>query len=533
VLNFRPRRPREHSNRVAWEYLLWPAWSHRVVAPRVRDRQLNMFQRAVLGLCRTGIQGFETIGEKLAVHSDLAALILIELADLGYIDKHGCPTEKGIQVLSEDTIEAHDLVAGYVFQDPWSGDLWPRFVEQLDYCDLEWEENGFPRLLLGSAGRPKRQGAFMVLPDGKAGVSRPSSASVVAAIAGHRKGIRFADNLAEWDDNFDDAGFIPSVVHIDRVSFIEEEPSPVFLMTYVYLSDGAAGSSDWYACDPFGLGANVRFRRQIEQVMQTTPPLYNVINRLVGRGLHEGLDDQKRWVEQLRRSAELEVEKLLTVNIRTHMAFDRIVDMEFAYQEGNLMGRDCPKSKIQGALRNCLKVIEALFGDVSTRCPLGDIWKRVYTNRVDRKSGARYLAQQQDQKLLRATYEIAAFSVGFKKPIPNSLLGVKPGQVRSVAERGQYWRLRPMVMANILAAQVDETHPLRSVAKDAPNLLQDIEEIARQGGKAGHANSEPTTLDDAEATVKRTYAVIAVLLGLGFLANAETTNLNGENHGKG
>jgi hypothetical protein len=105
----------------SWEYILWPAWAYRVVAPCVRDRQLNMFQRAVLGLCRAGLHEVEAIGKKLAIHEDLAAFVLVELTDLGYIDNYGCTTEQGLQVLTEDAIEAHDMVAGYVFQDPWNG----------------------------------------------------------------------------------------------------------------------------------------------------------------------------------------------------------------------------------------------------------------------------------------------------------------------------------------------------------------------------------------------------------------------------
>ena len=206
VLNFGPRRPREHSKRTSWEYILWPAWAYRVVAPRVRDRQLNMFQRAVLGLCRTGQHDFASIGEKLAIHPDLAAFILVELTDLGYVDGDGLATEPGFRVLSEDAMDVHDMVAGYIFQDPWNGELWPRFVEQLDYCDLEYDESGFPRLLLGSTGKPWRQGAFMVLPTNSPGPTQPSPAKVVSAVSRHRKGMRYADNLTDWDDDFGQPG---------------------------------------------------------------------------------------------------------------------------------------------------------------------------------------------------------------------------------------------------------------------------------------------------------------------------------------
>src|SRR5690606_42085731 len=64
------------------------------------------------------------------------------------------------------TLSLHDAlpISGYVFQVPWSGDLWPRFVESLDYCELEFNENGFPSVLLGTTGKPRRYRTFTVLP---------------------------------------------------------------------------------------------------------------------------------------------------------------------------------------------------------------------------------------------------------------------------------------------------------------------------------------------------------------------------------
>ena len=358
----------------------------------------------------------------------------------------------------------------------------------------------------------------MVLPNGAPTPTQPSPAKVVSAVAGHRKGMRYADDLSEWEDDLGQPGYSPSTVHIDRVSFIEEEPTPVFLMTYLYLTESSPDAGDWHVCDPFGLGESVRLRRRIEQVMLKESKLYNVVDRLVGRGIHEGLEDQRRWLEQLRTSAELEVEKRLSVNIRTHAAFSQIVDMEFANQEVSLLGKDCLKSKIHSALRACLKCLEAIFGGMVRRHPLGDVWKRVYVSRSQSRLETR-LVQQQDRAWLEATYRAAATAVGFAEPIPESLLNIKPGHIRSVAEFGEQWRLRPLVMASILSAQTTTPHPLRAAAGAAPGLLRDIDEIARQGGKAGHADGDQGTISDVSTTVELTYTVVSILSGLG--ADAE------------
>jgi len=515
VLNFGPRKSKEHANRISWEYILWPAWAYRVVAPRVRDREFNMFQRAILGLARAGLHTADAISIKLGIHRDLVALILLELANRGYVDQDGCPTDQGIQAVIDDSIEAHDLVVGYVFQDPWNGELWPRFVEQLNYCDLEFDESGFPKLILGSKGKPRRQGAFMVLPGDAPFLMRPSPASIIAAVSGQRKGMRYADNLVDWEDELRETDYSLSAIHINRVSFVEEEPAPVFLMTYLYLTNDSGGNTDWYACDPFGLGCSVWLRRRVEYVVQTIPPFFELINRMVGRGVQEGIQDQKQWVEQLKISATLEVERRLNVNFRSHPAFNHVVNMEFERQEVALLGHDCPESKLHTTLRICLKVMESMFASITDRFPLDDIWKRVYAARTKTQTGEIYYVPQQDRKWVEATFQTAASSIGFQDPMPEAMLGVKPGHIRSVAEYKEYWRLRPLVMATIMAAQLTPNHPLWVAAKINSRLIHDVEEIARQGGRAGHANEVMVTLDEVDRTVELAYAVISVLLGFG------------------
>jgi len=461
----------------------------------------------------------EPIGIKLSIHTDLAAFILVELTELEYVDSNGQPTSQGLKVLSEDSIEAHDMVTGYVFQDPWNGDLWPRFVERLDYCELEFDESDFPKLLLGTKGGLKRQGAFMVLPGNTPLPGRPTPASVVAAISGHRKGLRFRDNLADPDDGIDYSQSTISHAHFVRVAFIEEEPTPVFLMTYLYLPADSSGDTDWYACDPFGLGISVRLRRKVEQIMQTMPSLYDVVNRMVGRGVYDGLEEQKRWIDQLRVMARLEVERRMTVNIRSFSAFDQITDMEFANQEVLLLGQDCPESKFKHALRLCSAALEASFGAYTEKYPLGDVWKRVYVNRYNRRTGKQYLAQQQDKELLKAIYETAFGDVGFGGRIPDSLLNVRPGHIRSVAEHGEqeHWRLRPLLMALVLSAHQNIDHPLRQVATIYPTILTDLDQVAMVGGWGGHSskNKFHVSYEDFQRTVDLTYSILSAITGFG------------------
>jgi len=523
VLNFGPRHHARWSSR---QFLLWPAWAYRVVAPRVRQRRLNVLQRAVMGLCRAGLPQAEVLAQNLSVHTDLAAFIVAELTDLGHLDSDGLPTEHGLHVLEEDSIETQEMVAGYVFQDPWNGDLWPRFAEHLDYCELEYNDDGFPALMLGTTGKPRRYRAFTVLPRSAVVPATPSASAVVEAVARHRKGMRFNDAQENDDEPIGD--FVASGVQIRRVSFVEEEPKPVFLTTYLYVPESDAGAMDWYACDPFGLGQSVRLRRRVEAVMHEVPALFGVVNDLVGQTLHAGYEDQRRWLEAIQLQAGLEVDRRLTVNIRSHAAFDLLLAMEAARHEVRSLGRDCPERKINEVLRAGVKVLEAVFSSMAVTHPFGGVWKRVYVERVDGRSGRRRLVQQRDGGLLAALYESAIRSVGFAAPVPQSLLNVKPGQVRSVADYGDHWRLRPLVTATALLADRDPAHPLREAARREPQLLMVVDEIANLGGSAGHANSAKVTIDDAEEQVEKVYAVVSTLVGLaGAESNVSTETAGG------
>ena len=530
VLNFGPRH---HVRRKpSPEYLLWPAWAYRVVAPRVRERQLNVLQRAVLGLCRAGAFRAEVIAENLSIDIKLAAFILAEIGSLGYLDTHGGPTDKGLRILDDDAIKTYEMVTGYVFQDPWSGDLWPRFVEKLDYSELEHGDGEFPALLLGPTGKPRRQWAFMVLPKDVPAPVTPSPRAIVEAVSRHRKGLRHKD-VEEPDDGEDGSGsFAASGVEIDRVSFIQKEPQPVFLTTYLYVPESAEGETDWYACDPFGLGRSVRLRRRVETVMQDKrmKGLYQVVNRLMGKALEVDYAEQRNWLESLELQAGLEVERRLTVDVRNHSVFDQVVAMESARQEVLLLGDKCPPRKLDEVLRAGVKVLEATFTEMAAEYPLSGIWKRVYVRRKN-PQGKEYLAQQNDRKIRAAVYTGAFREIGFAEPIADSFLNVQAGHVRAVADYDDNWRLRPLVTATALCAQQDPSHPLWTIADQNPGLLNEVEQVASLGGNAGHANDDPVTVADAEGQAERVYKLVAVLLGFGLPDTVNSIN-DGGSHGE-
>lgn len=197
--------------------------------------------------------------------------------------------------------------------------------------------------------------------------------------------------------------------------------------------------------------------------------------------------------------------------------------MESSRQEMQLIGSDCPKRKINALLNECRKVLEIVFSSLAVAYPLVGIWKRVYVPRIDRFSGRQKMEPQKDQRMVAATYEGAFRSLGFSEPFPDSLLSVKPGQIRSVSEFHNYWQMRPVLTATAMLAQRDPIHPLAEAAKICPELLTTIDEVVCAGGSASHADGDTVSPDEAEQIVEKVYDIVSVMMGL---TSAESDSLN-------
>ena len=96
VMDFSPYRPATHSRYAERRFILWPAYSYRIVAPRPRNRPLNLLQRAVLNLCRAGVRELEEMGKKLAIHRAV-------LIGRKHVDIAGPVWAKGRTVAAGDT----------------------------------------------------------------------------------------------------------------------------------------------------------------------------------------------------------------------------------------------------------------------------------------------------------------------------------------------------------------------------------------------------------------------------------------------
>ena len=82
-------------------WVLWPVFAWRVVAPVPKERKLNLFQRAVLGLARAKVTAIVDVADRLLIAPDLAGLVVLELQDKALLDHAGEPTAHGLKMLDD------------------------------------------------------------------------------------------------------------------------------------------------------------------------------------------------------------------------------------------------------------------------------------------------------------------------------------------------------------------------------------------------------------------------------------------------
>lgn len=514
-------RPRAHVARSKPEYILWPAWVYRVVAPLPRARPINVLEKAVLGLACAGVRRAEEVGARLHLATDLAAYILVDLMEHGLLSDSGEPTLRGRELLLDELTESDQMTVGHIFQDPFSQELWPHLVDRLQHAERDFGNGEFPALMLGTTGKPFFVRPFMHLPQPYLTPTRPEASAILRACQQYRARLRYraemeraktkwaADaDLAAEADGFDDDSADP--VQLGRISFVDETPQPVFLTSYLYLPDSADAeilSEGWFACDPFGLGASPTLRRRIEAEMPHTPLLREVVERLIGQPVKERQQQQRAMANDLHNQAEHEVEKRLTLSVRDWPGYAELVELECSRLEVELLGNAAPDYKLRAVVGALRRVLEQSFTILAERHPLGTAWQRLY-------SGDQPL---QDGDLLRAHYDRATGDLGLQTPLPERLAGVRPAQVRAACGTGNAWRLRPLIIATLLRAADDMLHPLRRAAGLHPCLLVDLDQLAELGGMAAHAGKEQLARSRVSQAVNQTYHLVALLADLPML----------------
>ncbi|MCA6522841.1 MAG: hypothetical protein IM596_13615 [Pseudanabaena sp. M051S1SP2A07QC] len=483
-------------------FFLYPAWMYRVVAPRTSYNKLNILEKAVLGLANAGVQSAEQIGTYLQIHKDLAALILSELSDRILINNYGIPTKQGMRLLEDEIFTTEEPVAGYIFQDVWTNELMPRFIDTEERADTRLNSSGFPELNLGDVGQPNYQS--LVMPRVRdLSPQTPNSQDILKAVRSHSKALgKLASNISDLDDDDmpEESLHNSQILSLKRISFIEEEPTAIWLATFLYLPND---DPDWLVCDPFGLGDSPWLHKAINK--QFEKDNFRELQKRI-LSMNESRDDQgtlSELMEMYLSDAKQQVEVKLTVAIRRYDAiYDSLVVMEqYRSQIRDLDSANQYNPLINSCLIECQKVCEQIFDYIRPKYSPNKEWKQLSNN---------------DKAFNRKFINALAEKLKFTVPIPPKLTGPQQREVRNAAEYGNQ-SLRPHILASLLATRIFVDHPLHSLAKKYPDILSRLDDLAELRNNSGHGSSRASpNLTEVDRCIETVYHLVSSILNLSY-----------------
>ena len=459
-------------------WVLWPVFVWRVVAPIPKERKLNLFQRAVLGLARAKITSPVDVASRLLIKPELAELVLLELQNMALINYAIEPTILGLKMLADIEEEPTDeLQVGHVFSDALSGKLWPRFLTgDLPITDVEPGDDGWPVLLSGSAGDPWKDRAFTVLPTerDKLLMDRPSAFDVLRAARRHRR----QRDYNEVDDDRD-------VPHLKRVSFVDEHPRPYLLALRVRRH----ASGDWMVDDPFSHTESTELRACLEERLGRNQRLRAWLSPIMGSDATTPtlgpLQAESRWM----------VEERLGLAVRQYEAmWERLVAMQRALLEAE--SPDAPPDKWDDVLVKAQRAMESVLYTVYRKHHKINLF--LFKKLAD-----------SDKNFNRHLLDAIATELGFNTPLPITLSLVHRGKVQN-AEQGGKDSLRPLIVLGLIYADHDEGHPFRQAGRSKPDLLHRLDALATDRNKAAH-DGVTTRPQKVPQHVDAVYAAVEVL----------------------
>lgn len=463
-------------------YVLWPVFAWRVVAPVPRERKLNIFQRAVLGLARAHVTRLVDVADRLLVSPDLAGIVALELDNMGLIDHAGAPTSKGLATLDDVEEDPPDEAqVGHVLSDAFESKLWPRFLTgDLPVADVEINDDGQHFLLSGSAGDPWRDRTHIVRPNASDRVvmARPEVRDVLRAALRHQR-------QRDYDEADDDR----DVPRLQRVGFVDDRPQPYLLALRVRRHQ----SGDWMVDDPFGRGEAIDLRARLEKRLDGDDSLRRWIDQARGGG---GPSAQNETAAHHQKNAEWEVDARLTLAIRRYpTVLERLVAMQRALLEAE--GHGAPVDKWDDVLVKAQRAVERAL-------------HAVYADHRHAEPPLFEVLAHSDREYNRGLLDKVAADLGFDSPLPVTLSSVRRGKVQ-YAEQCGGGSLRPLVVLGLLCAEREERHPFRRAASTAPDLLHRLDELATARDRAAHDSAEIHT-NATRRHVDTAYAAVHSLL---------------------
>lgn len=490
--------------------LLWPAWAYRVTAPVLRNRGLDLFERVVLGLCQAGVRQSDRIAALVELHPRLCAHILDRAVETGLLDDSHDLTDNGRQSLRTGSAQqAPEWQVCYVFEDPFTGELWPRTVESLREAYLVRANADGVELELGTAGRSDRARARRIIPPDDRHPQPPGAARVVA-VASQDRAARRVGKVRDFE-RFSglDAVVAPDEVarprgpgnaplygpDLTRVSFLAE-PEPVFLVGFLSVSGGADAETAeaWTAFDPFGLGPSEFFQSLVYRFGRDDGSLDSEIQVRAEAEIAVARATLRQAEDNLRVLLEQRLAHDFGPEIRgSHQALSLMLDLD-------LHDGPAPREEaVEAVAHLAYRLYEILLCRMGTAYPLS---QRTFTTFKDA-----------GPPLRRALLETAAQSIGFHG-VTRLYTGVSDDELKRTYNDPRKGFVKAACALSILAATEHADHPLRQLAAEHPDIPMALDVLNELRNRVAHGARDAPNPDDTQWCRELAASAVRALLRL-------------------
>lgn len=467
--------------------LLWPVLVHRVLYPDPKRPQLNLLQRAVLGLVRAKTVRAEELAELTGLHLNLIKLIQAQCVSNGWlVDNADALTLNGESLLDDQDVADTNMKSGYLLQDALTGKFWPRLVVQLSQMEPVDQMARFPEFMIerktGQSIRPfKIAAAHTKLPS-------LDHESLMFAYRDYREDYSASRQLGESTG-------LPEHVSLQGVQRLDAIAQPARVLVWVTADEHGQGL--WAVKDPFGLRENAWWLQEsLLQAIEQDDRLLTHLETLVGiaRIENQTVDE---WLEALRKQTELQV--LIEYpwverqpDIKRHLA-------ALLVRREKLQQGDNSHQELDAALVESQKLLEVLMQWLIRTYP-ADVGVLPAQQRLDFKL---------NQNLLKAL-QVPALTAD----VINLLARQKLDQViRACATPVS--SLKALLFAAVMGTLNESRHPLKVMGQNELQLKK-LLELADLRNQSSHAQSSFTGKQPIQLTTR--VALDSIQFALSFTA---------------
>jgi hypothetical protein len=482
-----------HKGKAAW--LLWPAMQFRVVSPLLDDPQINVFQRALLGLARCGKRDLSEMASLLGLEPAFAKLVQDDLRTMQYLDQSGALTEQGALALEDGFLDPTKIVVTHVYQDPFSGMVWPASVATPVMVNATWTGPYKVQIAVPGGRGAGPEFALEVPGPDPGGLELPETTEVIEQISrGHR--------IETWGEPGPHWQRRPPKRLVSRVSLLNSG-EPVYIPVQIVADRPRSGDADaratWQALNPFSGRTSARLRSLVANHCASHEPLRRRLESFIGRppgtdlAAYDQLKEAKR--DYYRQRFELEFGS----SLRGHPRLEQILTViEFNWDDSANSGD--PDVELGLVTHYAWRIHEVLLREISRRWPVsrqrfggegGDVWNR----------------------LRRACQRIGLDGTEYLE-LKRCCTG---DDIKTAVRKSQKsWKdlnnPELLVLAVLSADHSGGGHPIRRLVEDRPRLLTELTMLAGLRNRSSHAEIGRTLPDRAASAREITQAMVRAYL---------------------